>query len=66
MSNGTKTLKVYNIIENGNGTNYWQLVGVAFINKDQSINVKLNCLPLNGSLQIREQSERTREPGSEG
>ena len=80
MSNGTKTLRVYTIIENTNNNekNYWQPMNwyrlastkdaiaslcVAFVNKDGSLNVKLNSLPLNGSLHIREQS---REPGEEG
>ena len=65
MANGTKTLRVYNIIENTNNNekNYWQPIGIAFINRDGSINVKLNSLPLNGSLHIR---EKMREPGEEG
>ena len=65
MANGTKTLRVYNIIENTNDKekNYWQPIGIAFINRDGSLNVKLNSLPLNGSLHIREQYS---EPGSEG
>ena len=58
-----ETLKVLNPIENENGKTFWQQVGIAFINRDGSINVKLNSLPLNGRLQIREQD---REPGQEG
>ena len=58
-----ETLKVLNPIENENGKTFWIQVGIAFTNRDGSINVKLNCLPLNGRLQIRKQD---REPGQEG
>lgn len=33
---------------------FWTKVGSAFANKDGSINVYLNALPINGKLQIRE------------
>jgi hypothetical protein len=47
---------VYLITENGEGTDkksYWNRVGVAFENRDGSINVKLDFLP-GVKLQIRE------------
>jgi hypothetical protein len=44
---------VYQIVER-NKKNYWQRIGVAFVNNDGSINVKLDSLPLNGELQIRD------------
>ena len=63
-SNSNKPLKVLNIRERGEGKKaFWQEIGVAFTNRDGSINVVLNCLPLDGKLQIREQQ---REPGEEG
>lgn len=39
----------------------WVKVGIAFLNRDASINVVLDALPINGRLQLRErkpQSER--------
>ena len=46
---------VYTIIETHNGAeDFWQRVGSAWINKDGSINLSLNALPLNGKLHIRE------------
>lgn len=42
----------------------WVRVGVAFDNKDGSINVMLDALPLTGRLQIRERSAE--KPGGEG
>jgi hypothetical protein len=32
----------------------WTKIGVAFVNKDQSLNVILDALPLTGRLHIRE------------
>jgi len=37
-------------------------VGVAFENSDGSLNVKLDCLPLNGKLHIRERREQDSAP----
>jgi len=33
---------------------FWQKIGAAFDNEDGSLNVVLNCLPLDGKLHIRE------------
>ena len=44
---------VYSITER-NGKSFWNRIGVAFVNKDGSINVKLEALPVNGELQIRD------------
>lgn len=40
------------ISENGDKGRFTK-VGVAFINRDQSINVILNALPVSGKLQLR-------------
>lgn len=45
---------VYNIIEREGQTSIWNRIGTAFENRDGSINVLLNALPLDGKLQIRE------------
>lgn len=51
---------VFTIINNGdeNKKGFWQRIGVAFENKDGSLNVKLNALPVNGTLHIREEQNR--------
>lgn len=41
----------------------WTKVGNAFPNKDGSINVYLNALPINGKLQIRERKEKESAEG---
>lgn len=57
----TNLKNVYTVIEPAPGSkyqkNFWQKVGVAFENKDGSMSVVLNCLPVNGKLQIREANE---------
>ncbi|MCH8072315.1 MAG: hypothetical protein IIA09_10230 [Proteobacteria bacterium] len=55
MANQKPDYTVYTIIEkNGDGEDYWQRLGSAWTNKDGSINLSLNALPLNGKLHIRE------------
>ena len=41
-----------------NDKTYWNRIGVAFTNKDGSINVKLDALPTGGTLQIRDYEPR--------
>ncbi len=40
-----------------NGKERWTRIGIGFVNRDNSINVVLDALPLNGRLQIRERKE---------
>ncbi len=49
-----KTLAVYTIVDIGGEKPLWNRIGSAFVNKDGSINVLLNALPLDGKLHIRE------------
>ncbi len=51
---GRKPLAVYAIIERS-GKNYWLKVGAAFTNRDGSINLYLDALPVGSNrLQVRE------------
>jgi hypothetical protein len=59
---------VYTIVEREKQKSYWVKCGVAFVNNDGSINVKLDCLPTNGTMQLRDydpQSDRLGERSSE-
>ncbi len=40
----------------GKPKKYWNRIGVAFVNADGSINVKLEALPVSGELHIRDYS----------
>lgn len=52
---------VFTIVKNGE-KDYWNKIGNAFVNKDGSMNVKLNALPVNGQLNIRDPKPRTYGP----
>jgi len=55
----SKRLVVYTIIDRpGAEKSFWARVGSAWINRDQSINIQLDALPVNGKLHVREPSER--------
>jgi hypothetical protein len=59
MEEQARTMKsVFTIIErgtsNGMTKSYWTRVGVGFVNKDGSITLKLDCIPISGTLQVRE------------
>jgi hypothetical protein len=40
--------------ENSSEKGRWTKVGIAFVNRDASINVILDAVPLNGRIQIRD------------
>ena len=49
---------VYTIVERqGSNKKYWVRIGSAFVNRDQSLNVKLDAVPVNGTIHIREIDE---------
>lgn len=44
----------YVITKNAEGRSFWNRIGVAFVNRDGSLNVKLNAFPVDGKMQIRD------------
>jgi hypothetical protein len=53
---------------NGATKSFWTKVGIGFVNRDGSINLRLDCIPINGTLQVREwePSERRQDgPGTD-
>lgn len=54
-------MKIVFVITKRNEKKYWNRVGVAFVNTDGSINVKLEAVPVNGELQIRDYVARDAE-----
>jgi hypothetical protein len=51
-----KTMKlVYTVVERGpNSKSYWTRIGAGFINSDGSMNLRLDCVPINGVIQVRD------------
>ena len=50
----TQIKDVYTIIEQGDEEKgRWVRIGVGFVNRDDSINILLDALPMNGRLNVR-------------
>jgi hypothetical protein len=57
-TNSSKPRKsVYSIIERENDHNIWVKIGTGWINRDGSLNIRLDALPLSDRLQIRDAEE---------
>jgi hypothetical protein len=52
---------VYVTTEGKDGKNYWTRIGVAFVNRDGSLNVKLEAFPVNAQFHIRDFNPRDDE-----
>lgn len=64
MENGPRIpLEVYTIVERERDKkSFWVRIGAAFRNRDGSLNVRLDAVPVNGTMHIREQkSHQERE-----
>lgn len=48
------TRKEVFMIQKGKSRSFWTRIGVAFVNKDGSLNVKLDAFPVSGELHIRD------------
>jgi hypothetical protein len=57
-------MKIAYVISNRNGRSFWNRVGVAFVNNDGSINVKLEAMPVTGEIQIRDYVPREEVTGT--
>src|ERR1022692_3311088 len=57
-ANGESMKIVYTVVERGPGKSYWTRVGVGFVNRDGSLNLRLDAIPMNGMLQVRDWEER--------
>ena len=51
---------VYTIVGRDDAKPYWLKIGVAFNNRDGSINLRLNALPVNGILHVRDADPETK------
>lgn len=49
---------VYTVIEREGSRSFWLRVGAAWTNRDGSVTLRLDALPVNGVLQIRDAEER--------
>ena len=60
--NGRERLDAFTIVERAQNANqdapgsdkkYWVKIGTAFVNRDESLNVYLDAVPINGMLHLR-------------
>ena len=59
-----RVLKIYTVVEKpGMDKGIWLEIGVASENRDGSISGKLDCLPVNGSIQVRQWEPRRYDNG---
>ena len=57
MTRENKVKDVFHITEREGRKPVWSKVGIAFVNRDNSLNVILNSIPIDGKLHIRERKE---------
>jgi hypothetical protein len=64
MTMESKSMKaVFTVVERGPGKSYWTRIGVGFVNQDGSMNLRLDALPVNGTLQVRDWEPYERREG---
>jgi hypothetical protein len=56
-------IKMAYVINERGGKSYFNRVGIAFVNNDGSLNVKLEAMPINGELHIRDYVPREESAG---
>jgi len=55
MDTQTSSMKmVYTVTDRPDGKSIWTKVGIGSINKDGSLNLKLDAVPVNGKLHVRD------------
>jgi hypothetical protein len=54
MNMDQSKMKIAYVITQRGTQKYWTRVGVAFVNKDGSLNVKLEAIPVTGELHVRD------------
>jgi hypothetical protein len=45
---------VYSVVERSKGRRSWVRIGTAFQNRDGSLTIRLDAVPLSGQLQVRD------------
>jgi hypothetical protein len=45
---------VYTVVDGKDGRSHWVKLGIGFVNHDGSMNLKLDALPVNGMIQVRD------------
>ena len=62
----SKQMKVAYVITERGDKSYWTRIGVGYVNRDGSINVKLDAMPVGGTLQLRDWTPRDDQQAAPG
>ncbi|HXX65746.1 MAG TPA: hypothetical protein VEK07_01095 [Polyangiaceae bacterium] len=63
MEDNSRDMKaVYTVVDRGQGKSFWIRIGVGFTNRDGSLNLRLDAIPVNGTLQVRDWEPHDRKP----
>ena len=46
-------MKIVYVISERGARKFWNRIGVAFVNTDGSLNIKLEAIPVSGEMQVR-------------
>jgi hypothetical protein len=67
MLEENKVKIAYTVVERSkDGRKFWVRVGAAFVNRDGSLSVRLDAMPVNGELQIRDYQPREPREAASG
>ena len=58
MTTSNQRKDVFTITEGTDGKSFWRKLGTAFTNRDGSLTVLLDAVPVNGRLHIRDPKEK--------
>jgi len=65
-SREVKLKAIYTIVEREGASSRWVRIGIGFVNSDGSINVRLDAVPVNGRLHVRDHQRRRKEKEERG
>jgi hypothetical protein len=54
---------IYTVVERANDRPFWLRIGWAHTNRDGSLSMKLDALPIDGRLQVRDWNPREQDAG---
>ncbi len=64
QTNGRTMKMVYTVVERAPGKTFWTRVGVGSVNRDGSLGLRLDAIPISGMLQVRDWEPRDDAPGT--
>ncbi|WP_394823235.1 hypothetical protein [Pendulispora albinea] len=70
-TNGTNSprhlhpMKIAYTVSERQGRSFWTRIGVGYINRDGSINIRLDAMPVSGNLQLRDWTPRGTDTDNE-